>query len=149
MRDTGHGVARETIHQDLQTLNENVNQWTHDQAKSQWMARVQRMYIDTNQQIMNLQTLIRKIMESSAEPPKALLDAIALISEPKDRKAAQQTLDKLLELAKAYKHGGKVAFQVQAMIECQKHLVEVMTGGPLYAKLQEYSKQHEALNVGK
>ena len=144
-RDVGHSVSRNAIYKDLRAMNDNIAAWTHDQAKSQWMARVQRMYIDTNMQIINLQKSIQKIVDSSPEPPQELADAIALISEPNDKKAAIRQLDKLLELAKAYKHGGKVAFQIQTMIECQKHLVDIMTDQPLYAKMQEYGKQADTI----
>ena len=144
-RDTEHSVSRNAIYKDLRAMNDNVAQWTHEQAKSQWMARVQRMYIDTNMQILNIQKIIQKIVDAEPEIPKELANAIALISEPADKKAAIKELDKLLATAKAYKHGGKVAFQIQTMIEAQKHLVDIMTDQPLYAKMQEYAKQADVL----
>ena len=149
-RDTGFTVGRETIHKDLRTMNDNVAEWTHGQAKSQWMARVQRMYVDTNLQILNIQKVIQTLISQEADAPKELVDAINLISEPDERADAVKKLEGLMKNAQAHKYGGKMAYLISIMIEAQKHLVDVMTGQPLYAKLQEYSKQHEAItNVGK
>ena len=142
-RETGHRPSRPTIHKDLQKLNSNVEIWTHGQARSQWMARVQKMYIDTNQQIINIQDAIKKLIASDPNIPESLYNALAAIPNEKDQKEAVKIVEKLLSTAHATRYGGKMAFMVKTMIEAQAHLVEVMTGMPLYHKLQEYAKQNE------
>ena len=142
-RETGHRPSRPTIHKDLQKLNSNVEIWTHGQARSQWMARVQKMYIDTNQQIINIQDAIKKLIASDPNIPETLYNALANIPNEKDQKEAVKIVEKLLGTAHATRYGGKMAFMIKTMIEAQAHLVEVMTGAPLYAKLQEYAKQNE------
>lgn len=145
-RDTGYTPGRNTIHKDLQKLNDQVNQWTHGQAKSQWMARIQKMYIDTNMQIVNIQKTIEKLVEADPNIPESIMRALANIPTAKDQKEAVKMLEALLQATQAHRYGGKMAYLISTMLEAQKHLVEIMTGGPLYVKLQEYSKQHEVLN---
>ena len=142
-RETGHMPSRPTIHKDLQKLNNNVELWTHGQARSQWMARIQKMYIDTNQQITNIQDTIRKLIASDPKIPESLYNALAAIPNAKDQKEAARVVEKLMATADATRYGGKMAFMIKTMIEAQAHLVEVMTGMPLYHKLQEYAKQNE------
>ena len=147
-RDTGYMPGRNTIHKDLQKLNDQVAQWTHGQAKSQWMARIQKMYIDTNLQIVKIQDTIEKLAEADPDIPEMVMLGISNIPNAKDQKEAIKIIQSLQSTAQAHKYGGKMAYLISTMLEAQKHLVEIMTGGPLYVKLQEYSKQHEALNVG-
>lgn len=142
-RDTGYVTSRITIHKDLQKLNEQVSQWTHGQARSQWMARIQRMYVDTNLQILNLQDAIKKLVETDPQIPDTILQALASIPAAKDQKEAVRILEKLVAAAQAQRYGGKMSYMISTMLEAQKHLVEIMTGGPLYTKLQEYSKLHD------
>ena len=157
-KDHGIGTKAETVGKDLKAMEADNQTWVRDLARTTWLQKTQQMYAETNLEIIQLQIIITKMMESEPSDFSNISKLIAstyetrlkrveiqMKQEPENKDLSKEyaklqrqyladsdVFAKLLAQINITKTGGKIAYIQSIITEKRNYLAAMITDEPLY-----------------
>ena len=142
-------IPARTVVDDVAHIREDGANWTGELALFAWEAKCRQMYIETNEEIDALRTLMLRLARASSDVPPEVLDGIAALDLPEKEKARlADEVTKTYEAVAPTRTAGKAAYLQSAIIQSREFLNALATDMPLYQRTQRLAEFYESHKDG-
>ncbi len=142
-KDHRISVERHSIAADLNERTANGEAWVRDLARTTWIQKTQQMFIETNQEIAELKSLIAHALKSEDIMPTEIYEVLIQNLTTKEGTKMIADLQKKLNAAGRLRLMGKIAYLNSIITEKRAFLAKLISDEPLYQQTQSLAIYYE------
>lgn len=141
-QETGQGIARETIKDDIDLLMADNDEWKNDQARAGWSEKVRQFFTETNEEISKVRETMDELLRPDPQVPDRMVSMLQGLDGDAQAEAISylQAMKARTQLAARAEKIGRLA---SVLTEKRAFLIKMMTDRPLYDRTEELARMVE------